>query len=120
MLCPRSRVVQALFVTRHVDNPPTCRLQHGLGMQVVAKSDLGTGNSVCTSFVLNSGELTFMVTAPQSTANIQEGSPCPFPGYKCDAAFEFVKKHGIAVRAIGEMLPAVSRLNHTPSSLEEC
>eukprot|EP00892_Ulva_mutabilis_P002238 jgi/Ulvmu1/12014/UM083_0027.1 len=77
------------------------RLQHGLGMQVVARSDLGSGNNICTSLVLRSGELTFIVTAPQSVANIQPSSTCPFPGYDCGIAFEFIKKHGLAVRAIG-------------------
>jgi len=67
----------------------------------VAKSDLGSGNSVCTSYVLRSGELTFIVTSPQSIVNSQEDTICPFPGYQCETAFEFIKKHGVAVRAIG-------------------
>lgn len=76
-------------------------------MQVVAKSDLSSGNGVCTSFVLKSGELTFIVTAPHSSPPVQQDSTCPFPGYKGVDAFEFVKRHGIAVRAIGELPPSV-------------
>lgn len=82
-----------------------CRLQHGLGMQVVAKSGLANGNHVCTSFVLNSGDVTFMVTAPHGTTTAQDDARCPFPGYSRDAAFDFVKKHGVAVRAVGEISP---------------
>lgn len=77
------------------------RLQHGLGMTLVAKSDLGSGNSKCTSFVLQSGSLKFVVTAPQSLKNIAPDSACPLPGYDAEFAYDFLRRHGLAARAIG-------------------
>lgn len=78
-------------------------------MQLTAKSDTSDGNSVCTSCVLQSDELVFVITAPQSFANAQPGTSA-IPGYDAERAFDFFKKHGLAVRAIGtlrEGLPAM-------------
>lgn len=67
---------------------------------MVAKSDTGDGNTVCTSFVLKSNELVFVVTAPQP-ALITDKANSAIPGYDTEAAYEFLKKHGLAVRSIG-------------------
>lgn len=69
-------------------------------MQLVAKSDMADGNNVCTSFVLQSGELVFVVTAPQP-AVAKDTAKSAIPGYDGDVAYEFLKKHGVAVRSIG-------------------
>jgi hypothetical protein len=80
----------------------TCRFSWGLGMPMVAKSDLSTQNSTFASYVLQSGELTFALTAPYSRARRREGSTPPLPWYDQDAAYDFLNRHGLAVRAIGE------------------
>lgn len=80
-----------------------CRLQHGLGLQLVAKSDMGDGNNVCTSFVLQSNELVFVVTAPHPAAAADKANSA-IPGYDTEAAYAFLKKHGLAVRSIGALL----------------
>ena len=79
----------------------TCRFSWGLGMPMVAKSDLSTQNSTFASYVLQSGELTFALTAPYSRARRREGSTPPLPWYDQDIAYEFLNRHGLAVRAIG-------------------
>lgn len=79
----------------------TCRFSWGLGMPMVAKSDLSTQNSTFASYVLQSGELTFALTAPYSRARRREGSTPPLPWYDQDVAYDFLNRHGLAVRAIG-------------------
>lgn len=76
-------------------------------MTLVAKSDQSTGNTRYASYVLRSNDLTFAFTAPYSrrcaAAAAASGthSEEPLPGYDQDAAFEFVRTHGLAARAIG-------------------
>lgn len=82
------------------------RLQAGLGLTMVAKSDLSTGNTLCASYALQSGDLLLAVTAPHSL-NAPRGGACgaaggALPGYCPLTAHEFARKHGLAVRAIGE------------------
>lgn len=77
------------------------RFSWGLGMPMVAKSDLSTHNSTFASYVLRSGELTFALTAPYSRARRREGSTPPLPWYDQDVAYDFLTRHGLAVRAIG-------------------
>jgi hypothetical protein len=80
-----------------------CRIQAALGMEFVAKADLTTGCSACSSYVLRAGEATLAITAPAyKRANCQRApSKCPLPGYDAAAAFEFIRVHGLAVRSIG-------------------
>jgi hypothetical protein len=61
---------------------------------------MSDGNNVCTSFVLQSNELVFVVTAPQPAVTTEKASSA-IPGYDSEAAYEFLKKHGVAVRSIG-------------------
>ena len=72
-------------------------------MTWVAKSDISTGNSTCVSHVLKSNEIVFAITAPQAPFVVEAGSECPLPGYGGNQAFEFLKQHGLAVRAIGAL-----------------
>lgn len=79
------------------------RFTWGMGMPLVARSDITTGNNTYASHVIKSGEIVFMFTAPYSnSAADREGKgPVPHHDYDQDVAHEFVKKHGLAVRAIG-------------------
>uniref|UniRef100_A0A7S0UWB0 4-hydroxyphenylpyruvate dioxygenase n=1 Tax=Polytomella parva TaxID=51329 RepID=A0A7S0UWB0_9CHLO len=92
------------------------RFQHGLGMRQVAKSDLSTGNNKYASYVLQSGELVFALTAPYGrsearmykspASNVIPGSNTkdtpviPWKSYENAAAFKFIERHGLAVRTI--------------------
>lgn len=77
------------------------RFGWGLGLALVAKSDHSTKNSTFASYVLQSGELVFTVTAPYSRKNKRDGASTPMPWYDQDRAYSFLNKHGVAVRAIG-------------------
>lgn len=79
-------------------------------MKVVAKSDNSTGNNAYASYVLKSGELTFTFSAPYQTTSVDgeqkekaaDASGVPHPGFDGNHAFDFFKKHGLAVKAVGE------------------
>jgi hypothetical protein len=73
-------------------------------MTLVAKSDQSTGNPLYASYVLQSHELVFSFTAPYSCGapRAPGGAPPPLPGFSHDTAYEFLKRHGLAVRAVGE------------------
>ncbi|KAG1663692.1 hypothetical protein FOA52_013260 [Chlamydomonas sp. UWO 241] len=79
------------------------RFQHGLGMTLVGKSDLSTGNSQYASYVLRSNDLVFTFTAPYSRTAWVHSPPSvtPFPAFDQAAAHDFVSRHGLAVRAVG-------------------
>jgi 4-hydroxyphenylpyruvate dioxygenase len=74
-------------------------------MTLVAKSDVSTGNSSCISQVVQSNDITFVITAPQAPHMVRDDSECSLPGYSNSAAFDFVRKHGLAVRSIGTVTP---------------
>ena len=69
-------------------------------MSLVAKSDQGTENQHFSSYVMQSHDIVMAFTAPYSTKTDKRLSkpPMPFDG---EFAFEFMKSHGLAVRAIG-------------------
>ena len=69
-------------------------------MGLVAKSDQSTGNSQFASYVLNSNDLTFVITAPYSQ-QANPGANSPTPWYNKQQAIEFATKHGLAVRSVG-------------------
>eukprot|EP00882_Tetradesmus_deserticola_P000513 GHRQ01000565.1.p1 GENE.GHRQ01000565.1~~GHRQ01000565.1.p1 ORF type:complete len:514 (+),score=218.98 GHRQ01000565.1:154-1542(+) len=79
------------------------RFQHGLGMTLVAKSDLSTGNSKYCTYVLQSNDLVFAFTAPYSRkcCAAAPSTSEPLPDYDQQQAFDFVCNHGLAVRAVG-------------------
>lgn len=77
------------------------RFGFGLGMTYIAHSDQGTGNYHYASHVLRSGELIFACTAPYSVETSKEGSEVPLRHFDNIEAHEFLKKHGLGVRAIG-------------------
>jgi 4-hydroxyphenylpyruvate dioxygenase len=88
-------------------NTTSRRFGYGLGMTLIAKSDQGTGNHTFASYVMRSGDITFTFTAPYSVtaaaavaANDSSLPPPPISWYDQENAYEFLKKHGLAVRSI--------------------
>nr|AGG10562.1 4-hydroxyphenylpyruvate dioxygenase [Amaranthus tuberculatus] len=75
------------------------RFSWGLGMPTVAKSDLSTGNSVHASFLLSSGDLSFLFTSPYSpTMSIP--SSAAIPSFDFNHFTKFLTSHGLGVRAV--------------------
>ncbi|KAH6780980.1 4-hydroxyphenylpyruvate dioxygenase [Perilla frutescens var. hirtella] len=75
------------------------RFSWGLGMPLVAKSDLSTGNSAHASYLLRSGELSFLFTAPYSPS-LADPSSAAIPTFSFSAHRAFTSSHGLAVRAV--------------------
>ncbi|KAF9596530.1 hypothetical protein IFM89_012261 [Coptis chinensis] len=71
-------------------------------MPMVAKSDLSTGNMVHASYLLRSGELNFLFTAPYSPsiAGNMLTQTASIPTYSHNLVRLFASTHGLAVRAI--------------------
>ena len=83
-------------------------------MNVIAKSDLSTGNTIHASYALQSGQMTMLFSAPYSTSSSSSSSSStsstttttttttqlPLPGYECSKASEFFNKHGLGVKAV--------------------
>ncbi|PON52064.1 4-hydroxyphenylpyruvate dioxygenase [Parasponia andersonii] len=79
------------------------RFSWGLGMPLVAKSDLSTGNLVHASYLLRSGHLLFLFTAPYSpsiAADPPSSSSAAIPTFDRASFLSFSAAHGLAVRAI--------------------
>ncbi|KAL8031160.1 hypothetical protein ABFX02_13G007200 [Erythranthe guttata] len=75
------------------------RFSWGLGMPLVAKSDLSTGNSAHASYLLRSGQLNFLFTAAYSPS-ISSPSSASIPSFSLSAHRSFTSSHGLAVRAV--------------------
>ncbi|PON66558.1 4-hydroxyphenylpyruvate dioxygenase [Parasponia andersonii] len=81
------------------------RFSWGLGMPLVAKSDLSTGNLSHASYLLRSGDLRFIFTAPYSSSIAAAGSPSSsssvaIPTFDHSTFLSFFSAHGLGVRAI--------------------
>lgn len=81
------------------------RFSWGLGMPIVAKSDLSTGNMTHGSYLLRSGQLCFLFTAPYSPSiaageNLSPASTASIPSFDHSACRAFSGTHGLGVRAI--------------------
>eukprot|EP01038_Epipyxis_sp_PR26KG_P004730 gene4730-6636_t len=86
-----------------------------LGLQLIAKSDLSTGNSIHASYVLQSGQVSMIFSAPYNAltnspkANtgietIVENSSNPnqcLPSFSSHHASDFFNKHGLSVKSVG-------------------
>ena len=77
-------------------------------MQVVAKSDMTTGNSVYASYVLRSNDLVFVFSAPYGGGEEQTAEDIdkrranmPHSCYDGENMTRFITKHGLAVKAVG-------------------
>lgn len=77
------------------------RFQWGLGLQLVARSDLSTGNESYASYVLQSNELVFVFTAPYGSSLLKNDSFVPMPSYSQEGARTFLGAHGLGVKAVG-------------------
>jgi 4-hydroxyphenylpyruvate dioxygenase len=73
----------------------------GMGYTEVAKSDMSTGNNTYASYVMQSLDSVFVFTAPYNNPDDQEGTRTPHPHMVQDEMHDFVRTHGVAVRAIG-------------------
>nr|XP_043632326.1 4-hydroxyphenylpyruvate dioxygenase [Erigeron canadensis] len=76
------------------------RFSWGLGMPLLYKSDLSTGNNTHASYLINSGQLNFLFTAPYSTTISTTGSTSSIPTFSHTACRNFTATHGLAVRSI--------------------
>ncbi|GJU36291.1 4-hydroxyphenylpyruvate dioxygenase [Tanacetum coccineum] len=77
------------------------RFSWGLGMPIVSKSDLSTGNLTHASYLLTSGEVNFLFTAPYSpTITTNETTTAAIPTFSYTDCRNFTASHGLAVRAI--------------------
>ena len=83
----------------------SCRFSWGLGLPLVGKSDVTTGNTHFSSHVLKGNDITFIFTAPYCDdsldAETKAGEVPIFKEFSQDLAHNFVRKHGLAVRAVG-------------------
>lgn len=81
------------------------RFSWGLGLPLVGKSDVTTGNTHFSSQVLKNNDITFIFTAPYCDdsldAETKSGEVPIFKDFSQDLAHNFVRKHGLAVRAVG-------------------
>jgi 4-hydroxyphenylpyruvate dioxygenase len=97
------------------------RFGYGLGMTLVAKSDQGTRNHTFASYVMRSGDITFTFTAPYSitsaashaAANGISSPPPPIPWYDQEHAYQFLKRHGLAVRSLAIRVSDAEEAFHT-------
>ncbi|XAR52811.1 4-hydroxyphenylpyruvate dioxygenase [Bertholletia excelsa] len=81
------------------------RFSWGLGMPMVAKSDLSTGNLTHASYLIRSGDLCFLFTAPYSPTiavaeNLSATATASIPTFDFSTCTSFSATHGLAVRAI--------------------
>ncbi|KAL2316827.1 hypothetical protein Fmac_030703 [Flemingia macrophylla] len=79
-----------------------CRFSWALGMPIVAKSDLSTGNHIHASYLLRSADLSFLFSAPYSTSRAPHSASATaaIPTFHAAACLAFAAKHGLAVRAV--------------------
>ncbi|KAJ4821452.1 4-hydroxyphenylpyruvate dioxygenase [Rhynchospora pubera] len=78
------------------------RFSFGLGMPLTARSDLSTGNPVHASYLVQSGSLKFLFTAPYGAGAVgfAGGGVAAIPSFDADVCRKFFVDHGLAVRAI--------------------
>ncbi|AAF24813.1 4-hydroxyphenylpyruvate dioxygenase [Arabidopsis thaliana] len=80
------------------------RFSWGLGMRFSAKSDLSTGNMVHASYLLTSGDLRFLFTAPYSPSlsagEIKPTTTASIPSFDHGSCRSFFSSHGLGVRAV--------------------
>eukprot|EP01006_Ploeotia_vitrea_P060004 TRINITY_DN75133_c0_g1_i1.p1 TRINITY_DN75133_c0_g1~~TRINITY_DN75133_c0_g1_i1.p1 ORF type:complete len:444 (-),score=62.92 TRINITY_DN75133_c0_g1_i1:233-1540(-) len=79
------------------------RWSGGLGMRMVARSDIQTGNHDYCSYALNCNDLTLVFTAPYRTSLKPAESSAlqkTFPKFSFDKAMSMLGEHGMFVRTI--------------------
>jgi 4-hydroxyphenylpyruvate dioxygenase len=79
------------------------RFRNALGVELVAKSDFSTGNSVHASYAMQSGSCRMLFTAPYHAAETVDASMIPvipFPAFSPAKTAAFFTKHGLAAYAV--------------------
>lgn len=76
-----------------------CHFSFALGMPIVAKSDLSTGNTTHASYLLRSGDVSLLFTAPYSPLAPKNSLTATIPTFLSHHCFDFVGFHGLAGRA---------------------
>jgi 4-hydroxyphenylpyruvate dioxygenase len=76
-------------------------LKQGLGAEIVAESLNATGNHTYASYVLNTHDITFVVTAPYLAEIKHPEDKLPNPKYDAEKAKTFYTRHGTGVSAVG-------------------
>lgn len=79
------------------------RFMLGLGMDLISKTDLSTGNSIHASYLLQSGDMRMLFTAPyySKEEDISPSSHLPIlPSFQSQRACNFTSEHGLGVCAI--------------------
>jgi 4-hydroxyphenylpyruvate dioxygenase len=76
-------------------------LKVGLGFEIVSTSMHETGNHIYASYVLRTGIMKWVVTAPYLADKSHPKMDCPHPDFKPDFVKEWVNKHGNGVAVIG-------------------
>jgi len=93
------------------------RFMHAVGLELVSKSDFSTGNTYFNSYLLQSGQVRMLFTAPYDAERemLADGDTerIPFPYYNPGEAARFFIKHGLSVRAIGIVVANVSHAFET-------
>eukprot|EP01035_Chromulina_nebulosa_P032878 gene32878-43970_t len=90
------------------------RFIYGLGMDLISKSDFSTGNNIHCSYLLQSGDVKMLFSAPFSTPRQNEVASEPsIPSYNTQLAQKFFIDHGFAVRAIAIVVNDVQEAFNT-------
>jgi len=82
------------------------RFMGSLGVDLMSKTDHSTGNSKYASYLMQSGDMKMVFTAPYKFDDSAESSngindaTLPFPGYSSKYAADFFSAHGFAARAV--------------------
>lgn len=84
------------------------RFMLSLGMNLIAKSDLSSGNSLYASYLLESGDVKMLFTTPYPITNGTYTDHSINPSFSTDVANHFIVKHGLGVRAIAIEVDDVS------------
>ena len=81
-----------------------------LGMQLIAKSDLSTGNLLHASYALESGSVKMLFTAPypKNENKTLSSTSKALPGFDQVRAYSFFEQHGFGVKAIAILVSNVS------------
>jgi len=76
-------------------------LKHGLGMELIAESRNETGNQLYASYVLQTNQVKYVVTAPYNGAYPHSNSKPPNPKFDVERHKKFFERHGTGVSALG-------------------
>ncbi len=76
-------------------------LKQGVGMELVAETKDETGNHTYCSYVLETHDIRFVVTAPYLAALKHPDDHPPNPHYDAEKAKVFFTRHGNGVSAVG-------------------